>query len=54
MAGFLGLLFWVFGTSALVGQIANLVFSGIIFFLVLSVSSVIFGYQVVGRLALVY
>jgi hypothetical protein len=49
--GFLGLLFWVFGTSALVGQIANLVFSGIIFFLVLSVGSLIFGDQAVGRLS---
>jgi 4-amino-4-deoxy-L-arabinose transferase-like glycosyltransferase len=49
--GFLGLLFWLFGPSALVGQIANLTLSGIIFFLVLSVASAIFVDAIVGRLA---
>jgi 4-amino-4-deoxy-L-arabinose transferase-like glycosyltransferase len=49
--GFLGLLFWLSGPSALVGQITNLALSGIIFFLVLSVASAIFVDAVVARLA---
>jgi hypothetical protein len=48
--GFLGLVFWLFGPSALVGQIANLMFSTMIFFISLSLGSVIFADAIVGRL----
>src|SRR6516162_2817136 len=48
--GFLGILFWLFGASAFVGQIANLVFAAVVFVLALSVGSTIFADKKVGRL----
>lgn len=50
--GSLGLLFWLFGPSPLVGQLANLMLAAIIFFLVLSLGSGIFVDYLVGRLAI--
>jgi hypothetical protein len=48
--GFLGLSFWLFGPSPLVGQTVNLVLAAVIFFLVLSLGSTIFADKLVGRL----
>ena len=48
--GFLGLAFWLFEPSPVVGQIANLVFSILIFFISLSLGSLIFADRIVGRL----
>jgi hypothetical protein len=49
--GLLGLLFWLFGPSPLVGQLANLVFATVTFFLTLSLGSTLFADKLVGRLA---
>jgi hypothetical protein len=49
--GFLGLAFWLFGPSPIIGQIANLTFSIIIFFISLSLGTAIFADRIVGRLA---
>ncbi len=48
--GSLGLLFWVFGPSPLVGQIANVVFAAITFCLALRLGSLLFADELVGRL----
>jgi len=48
--GLLGLLFWLFGSSPLVGQIANLVFAALTFLLSLSLASTLFADKLVGRL----
>ena len=48
--GFLGLAFWLFGPSPVVGQMANLIFSILIFFISLSLASAIFADRIVGRL----
>jgi hypothetical protein len=48
--GVLGLLFWLFGPSPLVGQIANLVFAAVTFPLALSLGSTLFADKIVGRL----
>ena len=49
--GFLGLAFWLFGPSPIIGQIANLTFSIMIFFISLSLGTAIFADRIVGRLA---
>jgi hypothetical protein len=48
--GFLGLLFWLFGPSAMVGKLANLAFAAIIFPIALGLGSAIFANRLVGRL----
>jgi Dolichyl-phosphate-mannose-protein mannosyltransferase len=48
--GFLGLMFWLFGPSPFVGQMANLVLAAITFVLALSLGSMIFADKLVGRL----
>jgi hypothetical protein len=49
--GVLSLLFWFFGTSPLVAQMANLVFSTATFILTLSLGSALYANKLVGRLA---
>jgi len=49
-SGFLGILFWLFGASPFLGQMANLVFALVIFFLALRLGSTIFADKKVGRL----
>jgi len=48
--GLLGLLFWLFGPSPLVGQAANLMFAAVTFFLALSLGSSLFAERRVGPL----
>jgi hypothetical protein len=48
--GFLGLVFWLFGPSTLVGQLANLALAAVTFLLALSLGSTIFSDKIVGRL----
>jgi hypothetical protein len=48
--GFLGLLYWVFGRSAFVGQITNLMLAAVTFLLALRLGSAIFADRIVGRL----
>ena len=45
------LVFWLFGPSPLVGQIANLVFAAASFLLTLGVASMLFADKIVGRIA---
>ncbi len=47
---FLGMLFWLFGNSPVVGQMANLVCSAATFVLALYLASALFGQDRVGRL----
>src|SRR5438270_12952247 len=49
--GALGALFWTFGPSPWVGQIANLAFAVIVFWLTLRLGSIIFRDGMVGRVA---
>jgi hypothetical protein len=49
--GCLGLLFWLFGPTPLVGQVANLVLAALIFFLVVGLASAVFDDHLVERLA---
>jgi 4-amino-4-deoxy-L-arabinose transferase-like glycosyltransferase len=49
--GLLGLLFWLFGPSQWVGQIANVIFAAITFFLTLQLGATFFADKLVGRAA---
>jgi Dolichyl-phosphate-mannose-protein mannosyltransferase len=49
--GFLGLLFWLFGASPFVGVLANLIFTVMMFGLVLCLASTIFTEKLIGRAA---
>jgi hypothetical protein len=49
--GVLGVLFWLFGPSPFVGQLANLAFAALTFLLVLSLGPMLFADKLVGRLA---
>jgi hypothetical protein len=48
--GFLGLVFWLFGPSAVVGKMANLALAAMIFPIALGLGSAIFADRLVGRL----
>jgi hypothetical protein len=48
--GFLGLMFWLFGSSPLVGQMVNLTLATVTFPLALSVGSTMLGDKMAGRL----
>jgi hypothetical protein len=49
--GFLGVLFWIFGTSQLVGQIANVVLSAIVFVLTAHIATALTKHPLIPRLA---
>lgn len=49
--GLLGGLFWLFGPAVAVGQVANLIFAALAFWLVVIIGSEFFGDRRVGRLA---